>query len=184
MRGLSLFPLVPSIEISRKQPQTENQKNGAHASSVRALGRGRRLAVGVAAVGRRGGARCGSELFALWRLFWCFLLLCLPCSACFAACCYCATAGWDAASNAIVLDVAPRRRFCLALPTSQQPAAARGGLLSFLSLIRALFLLHAIKRHQARSLQLPCPCCVVGRLGGFAVGTQMRGISLLFLLVP
>ena len=27
-------------------------------------------------------------------------------------------------------------------------------------------------------LQLPCQCCLVDNLGGFAVGTQMRGISL------
>ena len=32
-------------------------------------------------------------------------------------------------------------------------------------------------------LQLPCQCCLVDHLGGFAVGTQMRGISL-FPLVP
>ena len=53
------------------------------------------------------------------------------------------TAGWDATSNAIVLDVAPRRRFCLASP---QPAAR--GLLSLVSLLRA-FLLNVIKRNQA-----------------------------------
>ena len=32
-------------------------------------------------------------------------------------------------------------------------------------------------------LQLPCQCCLVDDLGGFAVGTQMRGLSL-FPLVP
>ena len=32
-------------------------------------------------------------------------------------------------------------------------------------------------------LQLPCQCCLVDHLGGFAMGTQMRGISL-FPLVP
>ena len=74
-------------------------------------------------------------LFALQRLLCCLLLLCLPCGACFAACCYCMTAGWDATSNAIVLDVAFRRRFCLATP---QPAAR--GLLSLISLLRGYLL--------------------------------------------
>ena len=82
-------------------------------------------------------------LFALWRLFCCLLLLCLPSSACFAACSFCMTAGWDTTPNAIILDVAPRRRFCLASP---QPAAR--GLLSLASLLGA-FLLHVIERNQA-----------------------------------
>ena len=51
-------------------------------------------------------------------------------------------AGWDATSNAIVLDVASRRRFCLASP---KPAAR--GLLSLISLLSA-FLLNVIKRNQ------------------------------------
>ena len=52
------------------------------------------------------------------------------------------TAGQDATSNAIALDVASRRRICLAFP---HPAAH--GLLSLISLLRA-FLLNAIKRNQ------------------------------------
>ena len=51
------------------------------------------------------------------------------------------TAGQDATSNAIALDVASRRRLCLAFP---HPAAH--GLLSLISLLRA-FLLNAIKRN-------------------------------------
>ena len=32
-------------------------------------------------------------------------------------------------------------------------------------------------RDIPRKLQLPCQCCLVDHLGGFAAGTQMRGIS-------
>ena len=61
------------------------------------------------------------------------------------------TAGWNATSNAnaIVLDVASRRQFCLASP---QPAAR--GLLSLISLLRA-FLLNVIKRNQDPPPQPP-----------------------------
>ena len=79
----------------------------------------------------------------LWRLHCCLLWLCLPCRACIAARCFCVTAGQSATSNAIALEVASRRRICLAFP---HPAAH--GLLSLFRLLRA-FLLNAIKRNQA-----------------------------------
>ena len=50
----------------------------------------------VGACGGAGEQVAVAVLFALWRLLRCSLLLCLPCSACFAVCCYCMTAGWGA----------------------------------------------------------------------------------------
>ena len=82
-------------------------------------------------------------LFTLQRLPCCLLLLlCLPCGACSATCCFCMTAGQDAASNAIVLGVASRRRFCSASP---HPAAH--GLLSLIRLLRAI-IFNVIKRNH------------------------------------
>ena len=75
-----------------------------------------------------------------------WLLCCLLCSACFAACCYCMTAGWGEIE--VLMDVSSRRLALVLhrhLPTH--------GLLSFLSLLRA-FLLNAIKRNQALTPQM------------------------------
>ena len=69
-------------------------------------------------------------------------------SACIAACCFCVTAGQDATSNAVALEVAPLRRLCLAFP---HPSAAAHGLLSLLFRLLRAFPLNAIKRNLNRS---------------------------------
>ena len=63
------------------------------------------------------------------------------CSACFAARCYCMTAGWG--ETEVLMDVSSRR-----LARVLHRHLAEHGLLSFLSLLRA-FRLHVIKRNQA-----------------------------------
>ena len=63
------------------------------------------------------------------------------CSACFAARCYCMTAGWG--ETEVPMDVSSRR---LALVLHRH--LAEHGLLYFLSLLGA-FRLHVIKRNQA-----------------------------------
>ena len=67
------------------------------------------------------------------------------CSACFAARCYCMTAGWG--ETEVPMDVSSRR-----LARVLHRHLAEHGLLSFLSLLGA-FRLHVIKRNQALLLQ-------------------------------
>ena len=63
------------------------------------------------------------------------------CSACFAARCYCMTAGWG--ETEVLMDISSRR-----LARVLHRHLAEHGLLSFLSLLRA-FRLHVTKRNQA-----------------------------------
>ena len=114
------------------------------------LGCGRPLAVGVEAVGqgrrlRLLGRLPGSACLAVCCDCVCpvalaLLLAVFALCACIAARCFCVTAGQGATSNAIALEVALRRRLCLAFP---HPAAH--GLLSLISLLRAFL----TKRNQA-----------------------------------
>ena len=87
-------------------------------------------------------ARCLGSGVLRW------LLCCLLCSACFAACCYCMTVGWS--ETEVLMDVSSRR-----LALVQHRHLPAHGLLSFLSLLRAfLLLVTVIKRNQTFLLAL------------------------------
>ena len=61
-----------------------------------------------------------------------WLLCCLLCSACFAACCYCMTSGWG--ETEVLVDVSSRR-----LALVQHRHLPAHGLLSFLSSLKAVY---------------------------------------------
>ena len=108
------------------------------------------------------------------------LLCCLLCSACCAVCCYCTTAGRGASEVYFGC--------CVPAPCDvQHRKPAERGLLSFLRLLRA-FLLHVIKRNQARSRPRLAPSGVGPELREFPMikycgGVVRKGPHLLCLFV-